>query len=181
MAIILFIFIIFPCHCAVNMYKIMILQKNHLANFHQNSHWSYCWNVIDSLFKWSCSIDCRAHIIFFKTKNCSNDDIFISCDDRIGKMLHNICMSTVAMSLRWASRGPWASCCLLLWCPSQNILMFSTMFSTLPENKRSSRGRQTNPLKNNSLWSFRQKGAESWKTLGFSNQYNINCTKAVLK
>ena len=56
-----------------------------------------------SLFKWSCSIDCQAHIFFFKTKNCSNDDIFISCDDRIGKMLHNICMSAVAMSLRWAS------------------------------------------------------------------------------
>ena len=64
MAIILFIFIIFPCHCVVYMYKIMILQKNHLASFHQISHWSYCWNVIDSLFKWSCSIDCRAHIFF---------------------------------------------------------------------------------------------------------------------
>ena len=43
-------------------------------------------------------------------KNCSNDDIFISCDDRIGKMLLNICMSAVALSLRWANRGPWASC-----------------------------------------------------------------------
>ena len=84
--------------------------RNHLANFHQISHWSFCWNVIDSLFKWSCSIDCQAHIFFFKTKNCSNDDIFISCNDRIGKMLHNICMSAVAMSLRWANRGPWASC-----------------------------------------------------------------------
>ena len=31
-------------------------------------------------------------------------------DDRIGKMLHNICISAVVMSLRWASRGPWASC-----------------------------------------------------------------------
>ena len=67
----------------------------HLANFHQISHWSYCWNVIDGSFKWSCSIDCQAHIFFFKTKNCSNDDLFISCDDRIGKMLHNICMSAV--------------------------------------------------------------------------------------
>ena len=86
--------------------------RNHLANFHQISHWSFCWNVIDSLFKWSCSIDCQAHIFFFKTKNCSNDDIFISCDERIGKMLHNICMSAVAMSLRWANRGPWASCYL---------------------------------------------------------------------
>ena len=84
--------------------------RNHLANFHQISHWSFCWNVIDSLFKWSCSIDCQAHIFFFKTKNCSNDDIFISCNDRIGKMLHNICMSAVAMSLRWANCGLWASC-----------------------------------------------------------------------
>ena len=87
--------------------------RNHLANFHQISHWSFCWNVIDSLFKWSCSIDCQAHIFFFKTKNCSNDDIFISCNDRIGKMLHNICMSAVAMSLRWANGGPWASCFLI--------------------------------------------------------------------
>ena len=71
--------------------------------------------MIDSLFKWSCSIDCQAHIFFIKTKNCSNDDIFISCDDRIRKMLHNICMSAVAMSLRWANRGPWASCFFLLF------------------------------------------------------------------
>ena len=88
---------------------------NHFANFHQISHWSFCWNVIDSLYKWSCSIDCQAHIFFFKTKNCSNDDIFISCDDRIGKMLHNICMSAVAMSLRWANRGLWASCFYLFF------------------------------------------------------------------
>ena len=53
--------------------------------------------------------------IFFKIKNCLNDDLFISCDDRIGKMLHNICISAVAMSLRWTTRGPWASC--LLTCP----------------------------------------------------------------
>ena len=83
--------------------------RNHLANFHQISHWSYCWNVIDSLFKWLCSIDCQAHIFFCKTKNCSNDDLFIGCDDRIGKMLHNFCISAVVMSLRWASRGPWDS------------------------------------------------------------------------
>ena len=35
------------------------------------------------------------------------------CDDRIGKMLHNICISAVVMSLRWASRDPWASCSTL--------------------------------------------------------------------
>ena len=27
------------------------------------------------------------YIFFFKIKNCLNDDLFISCDDRIGKML----------------------------------------------------------------------------------------------
>ena len=36
----------------------------------------------------------------FKTKNCSNDDPFISCNNRIGNMLHNICISAVAISLR---------------------------------------------------------------------------------
>ena len=83
--------------------------RNHLANFHQILHWSYFWNVIDSLFKWLCSTDCPVHI-FCKTKNCSNDDLFIGCDDRIGKMFHNICISAVVKSLRWASRGSWASC-----------------------------------------------------------------------
>ena len=80
--------------------------RNHLVSFHQISHWCYCWNMIDSLFKWSCSIDCQALIIFFfKTKNYSNDDLFVSCDDRIEKMLHNICISAVALSLRWARCG----------------------------------------------------------------------------
>ena len=37
------------------------------------------------------------YIIFFKIKNCLKDDLFISCDYRIGKMLHNICISAVAM------------------------------------------------------------------------------------
>ena len=96
--------------------------RNHFANFHQISHWSFCWNVIDSLFKWSCSIDFQAHIFFFKTKNCSNNDIFISCDDRIGKMLHNICMSAVAVSLRWANHGPWASCSYFLQITGFDIL-----------------------------------------------------------
>ena len=89
--------------------------RNHLTNFHQISHWSYCWNVIDILFKWLCSIDCQAHTFFFKTKNCSDDDLFIGCDDMIGKMLHNICISAVVMSLWWASRGPWASCLYIFY------------------------------------------------------------------
>ena len=29
---------------------------------------------------------------FFKAKDCWNGDTFISCNDRIGKMLHNICI-----------------------------------------------------------------------------------------
>ena len=105
--------------------------RNHLANFHQISHWSFCWNVIDSLFKWSCSIDCQAHIFFFKTKNCSNDDIFISCDDRIGKMLHNICMSAVAMSHRWVNRGPWASCQKFYWVKTTKTSLSKVLVLTI--------------------------------------------------
>ena len=70
-----------------------------------------------------CSIDhapltVMPYIFFFKIKNCLNDDLFISCNDRIGKMLHNICISAVAISLRWATCGPWASCftlSLIMW------------------------------------------------------------------
>ena len=29
---------------------------------------------------------------FFKTKTAQNDDLFISCSDRIGKMLYKICI-----------------------------------------------------------------------------------------
>ena len=61
--------------------------RNHLANFPQILHWSYC------------------------------------CDDRIGKMLHNICISAVVMSLRWASRGLWAFC--LLTCSYRGNILIS--------------------------------------------------------
>ena len=87
--------------------------RNHLANFHQILHWSYCWNVIDSLFKWSCFIDCQAHIFIFKTKNCSNDDLFFSA--MIG--LEKCCVISAYLQRlyhRWASRGPWASCFFLI-------------------------------------------------------------------
>ena len=47
------------------------------------------------------------YIIFIlKIKNCLKDDLFISCDDRIGKMLHNICISALTMLLRWVACGP---------------------------------------------------------------------------
>ena len=36
---------------------------------------------------------------FFKTKNCSNNDPFIRCNYRIEKILHNMCISAVAISL----------------------------------------------------------------------------------
>ena len=34
--------------------------RNHFGNCNQISHWSYCWNVIERLFKWSSSIDWHA-------------------------------------------------------------------------------------------------------------------------
>ena len=100
--------------------------KNHLGNCHQISHWSYSWNVLRVYLNDHASLTVLPYIIFFfKIKNCLNDDLFISCDDRIGKKLHNICISAVAMSLRWATRGPWASCCVLsLFVPHLFRLLF---------------------------------------------------------
>ena len=111
MAAILFMFIIFPCHWAVYIYKIMILQKPFATQFHIDPTVEIWLRV--------CSNDhapltVMPYIVFFKIKNCLNDDLFISCNDRIGKMLHNICISAVAMSLRWATYGPWASCVLFV-------------------------------------------------------------------
>ena len=73
------------------------------------------------------------YIFFFKIKNCLNDDFFISCDDRIGKMLHNICISAVAMSLRGATRGPWASCLLDL---IRSMKVVSFRLSCFPPSSR---------------------------------------------
>ena len=83
--------------------------RNHWANFHQISHWSYCWNVIDSLFKWSRSIDCQA-IFFFKTKNCSNDDLFISWMIGLEKCCITAYLQWLCHSGEWAvARGPLVS------------------------------------------------------------------------
>ena len=42
----------------------------------------------------------KKRFYFFKSKTCSVDDLLISCNDRIGKNLHKICISAVAVSLR---------------------------------------------------------------------------------
>ena len=113
------IFVIFPCHCAVYMYKIMILQKP-ISQIASKFH-------IDPTVEMWLKVCSNDHapltvlpyiIFFFKTKNCLKVDRFISCDDKTGKMLHNICISAVAMSLRWATRGPWASCFVLFRYPT---------------------------------------------------------------
>ena len=105
--------------------------RNHLANFHQISHWSFCWNVIDSLFKWSCSIDCQAHIFFFKTKNCSND---ISLVGMIG--LEKCCITSTCLQWlchsgeRTVAHGPLVSICTCLvlsvfsscWCLGRAVV-----------------------------------------------------------
>ena len=105
MAAILFMFIIFPCHWAVYMFKIVFLQKplSHLPpNFTLILLLKCDWEFVQIITLHWLSY----HIFFFKIKNCLNDDLFISCDDRIGKMLHNIYISAMAMSHRWATRGP---------------------------------------------------------------------------
>ena len=50
------------------------------------------------------------YIFFFKIKNCLNDDIFISCNDRIGKMLHNICHLHICSGYVTQASDPWPSC-----------------------------------------------------------------------
>ena len=81
--------------------------RNHLANFHQISHWSYCWNVIDGLFKWSCSIDLRP--IYSSSKLRTAQMMIFSLVVMIG--LEKCCITSACLQwLRWASRGPWASC-----------------------------------------------------------------------
>ena len=81
------------------------------TKFHVNptieTEWGVCSNghaplIVLPIYSKIMVIKKKKKITFFlfKTKNCSNDDPFISCNDRIGKMLHNICISLVAISLR---------------------------------------------------------------------------------
>ena len=86
------------------------LFRNYLANVHQISHWSYCWNVIDSLFKWSRSIDCQAHIFFFKLRTIQMMIFSLVAMIGLEKCYIIFCLSAVATSLWWVSHGPWASC-----------------------------------------------------------------------
>ena len=62
-------------------------------------HWLSCTYMVKKII-------IKNTFFFFKAKNCSDDDPFISCNGRIGKMLHNICISALAISLRWVSHGP---------------------------------------------------------------------------
>ena len=68
----------------------------------------------------------------FKTKNCPNDDLFISCNDRSGKLLHTICIFAVAISLKRVSHGPWASslwCEMAYWFPYTICMKCQELFS----------------------------------------------------
>ena len=67
----------------------------------------------------------------------------LPCHKSIGKMLHAICISAVAVSLRWASCGPWASCyffCFFTFIPvplsSLSLSFISTTISCLPFSGR---------------------------------------------
>ena len=111
--------VIFPCSYAVYMYKIMIC-KLLLNTFSSEISWQISTKFhVDPTVEMGLRVCSNGHTpltvmpiygkimiikkkttFFFKTKNCSNDDPFISCSDSIGKMLHNICISAVAFSLR---------------------------------------------------------------------------------
>ena len=115
-------FITFPCPCAVYMYKIMIFLNNSSETNWPISTKFHIDPTAEMLFR-VCSNDHAPLNVMSKTKNCFNDDPFISCNDRIGRMLHNICISAVAMLLRWSSHGPWASCFKFCWFSSCDLKM----------------------------------------------------------
>ena len=106
-----FLRVIFPWPCAVYMYKIKIL----LSNFSSETTSPISTKChVDLTVETELRVCSNAHSLltvipiyrktiiintfFFKTKNCSNDDPVSSCNVRIEKMLHNICMSVVAIS-----------------------------------------------------------------------------------
>ena len=110
------------CPCAVYMYKIMILLKISSeiswpisTKFHvyptvemgvrvcSNGH-----SPLTVMPIYGKKMIIKNAFFFFKTKNCSNDDLFICYNDRSGKNI------TSAYSLRWACCGQWASC--FVWC-----------------------------------------------------------------
>ena len=81
-----------------------------LSNFSSETVWSTYYKFhVDPIFEPGLSICSNGHapltampihvygkiiFFFFKTKNCLNGVTFInSCNDRIGKMLHNISMN----------------------------------------------------------------------------------------
>ena len=55
----------------------------------------------------------------------------LPCHKSIGKMLHAICISAVAVSLRWASCGLWASCFFF-----QRFFIFMWFVSLKLNNKK---------------------------------------------
>ena len=102
--------VIFLCPYAVYMYKIMIL-LTFPSEIRLPISTKFC---VDSTVDWESvqmvtlltvmfmygkiMITKKNTFFFFKTKNSSNDDPFISCNDRIRKKLHNICISAVCCS-----------------------------------------------------------------------------------
>ena len=103
--------VIFPCHCAVYMYEIIILLNIFSSEISSKFH---VYPILETGQRVCSNGDAPSTVMpiygkkkiiiitfsLFKTMNCSNDDTFISCNDRLGKMLHNICIPAVAISLR---------------------------------------------------------------------------------
>ena len=88
--------VIFPCPCAGYMYKIMKYSETTWPNFHQITCWSYCWNgdwefvQMVMLHRLSCPYMVKNNNIkqfLLQNQDCLNDP-FISCNDRIRKMMH---------------------------------------------------------------------------------------------
>ena len=82
--------------------------RNHLGNSNQISHWSYCWNVIESLFKWLRSIDCLENLFFFTSSKLKDHlltrnlvgSIRVTCRSKNAQM---VAIRNLKLRLWWPS------------------------------------------------------------------------------
>ena len=84
--------------------------SNHLANFHQISHWSYCWNVIDSLL---AHLSRKLKVGYCDHHRPSSSSLSLSssssvCPFTIFKhhLLLNHCLEFDQISQEWSLVGP---------------------------------------------------------------------------
>ena len=89
----------------------ILLNRNHLADLHHIACRSYCWNgIISFCSNGHAPLTVMTHSYSSKPRTAQIMILSLVSMTRLEKMFHNICIFAMAISLRWASRGPWSSC-----------------------------------------------------------------------